>query len=307
LLPSVARGQQPAPLVGVMRVGARNVDQFVDAFKRDMARLGWEGGKGYRTQFLWADDDTSLLPAMAAELVKSGARVIVAFGNAGVAAAQAATNEVPIVGMADDLAGAGLVSSMARPGGNTTGFSIMAYELDEKRLEILHEIVPQARRIGLVKDDAYSNAGSVQKLEKAAQNLGLALTVVHVGTRDEIAPGLGALAAGGVEAVVFLPSPFLNAQRATFVERLRAMRLPAVYEWPETVEEGGLASYGPRITLCYRHVAVLVSKVLHGAKPADLPIEQPATFTLAVNTGTAHAIGLTLPDSMLLRADVVVE
>src|SRR5229473_6794518 len=119
LLPSVARGQQSAPLVGVMRVGARNVDQFADAFKRDMARLGWEEGKGYRTQFLWADDDASLLPAMAAELVKSGARVIVAFGNAGVAAAQAATNEVPIVGMANDLAGAGLVSSMARPGGNT--------------------------------------------------------------------------------------------------------------------------------------------------------------------------------------------
>jgi len=307
LLPAMSQAQQPPPLIGVMRVNARGAEQFAEPFRRDMTRLGWQEGRTYRTQFLWADGDTSRLPAMAAELLQSGARVIVPFGNAAVAAAQAATKQVPIVGMADDFVGAGLAPSMARPAGNTTGISIMAHELEVKRLEILHEIVPQVRRIGVLKDDVNAVKGGIERLEKAAQSLGLALTVVHVGTREEIAPGLAALVAARVEAVQVLPSPFLNSQRATFVQRLREMKLPAIYEWPETVEEGGLSSYAPRQSLCFRHVAVLVSKVLRGAKPADLPIEQPTTFTLAINTGAAQAIGLQVPENLLLRADVVVD
>src|SRR5215468_8026407 len=208
LLPSIARAQPQPPLVGIMRVNARTTEQFEQPFRRDMARLGWEEGKSYRTQFLWADGDTSRLPAMAAELVKSGARIIVPFGNAAVAAAQAVTKEVPIVGMTDDLVGAGLVPSMARPGGNTTGVSIMGHELDVKRLEVLHELAPEAHRIGVVKHDANAVAGAIQKLEKAAQTLALALPLVHVGTRDDVAPALAALAAAGVEAIQVLPSPF---------------------------------------------------------------------------------------------------
>src|SRR6267142_2057466 len=180
LVPAVSQAQQRPPLIGVMRVNARSVEQFAEPFRRDMTRLGWEEGRTYRTHFLWADGDTSLLPAMAAELLTAGATVIVTFGNAAVAAA---------------------------------------------------------------------------------------------------------LAAARVEAVQILASAFLNSQRATFIERTREMKLPAIYEWPETVEAGGLASYAPRQSLCFRHVAVLVSKVLRGAKPADLPIEQPTLFTLAINTG----------------------
>jgi putative tryptophan/tyrosine transport system substrate-binding protein len=307
LLPSIARAQPQPPLVGVMRVNARSTEQFEQPFRRDMARLRWEEGKSYRTQFLWADGDTSRLRAMASDLVKSGASIIVPFGNAAVAAAQAVTKEVPIVGMTDDLVGAGLVSSMARPGGTTTGVSIMGHELDVKRLEILHELAPEAHRIGVVYDEVNGVKGAITKLEKAAQNLGLALTVVRVEARDQIAQGLASLAAVRVEAVQVLASPFLHFHRATFVERMRQAKLPAIYEWPETVEEGGLSSYAPRISLCFRHVAVLVSKVLRGARPADLPIEQPTTFTLAINTGTAHAIGLHVPEGLLLRADVVVD
>jgi putative ABC transport system substrate-binding protein len=307
LLPAVSQAQQPPPLIGVMRVNARGAEQFAEPFRRDMMRLGWQEGRTYRTQFLWADGDTSRLPAMAAELLQSGARVLVTFGNIAMAAAQAATKQVPIVGMADDLVGAGLVPSMARPEGNTTGVSIMGHELDAKRLEILHEIAPQARRIGVIKDEVNAVKGASEKLEKAAQSLGLKLTVVHIGKREEIAPQLAALAAARVEAVEVLASPFLNSQRATFVGRMREMKLPAIYEWPETVEEGGLSSYAPRQSLCFRHVAVLVSKVLRGAKPADLPIEQPTTFTLAINTGAAQAIGLQVPENLLLRADVVVD
>ena len=307
LLPAMSQAQQPPPLIGVMRVNARGAEQFAEPFRRDMTRLGWQEGRTYRTQFLWADGDTSRLPAMAAELLQSGARVLVTFGNFAMAAAQAATKQVPIVGIADDLVGAGLVPSMARPEGNTTGVSIMGHELNAKRLEILHEIAPQAHRIGVIRDEVNAVKGTSEKLEKAAQSLGLKLTVVNIATRDEIAPGLAALAAARVEAVQFLTSPFLNSQRATFVERIREMKLPAIYEWPETVEEGGLVSYAPRLSLCFRHVAVLVSKVLRGAKPADLPIEQPTTFTLAINTGAAQAIGLQVPENLLLRADVVVD
>ena len=230
-----------------------------------------------------------------------------AFGNPGVAAAQAATRDVPIVAMADDLVAVGLVPSMARPGGNTTGLSIMGHELDVKRLEVLHEIAPQALRVGVVMDDNSALKGEVAKLEQAAAKLGLEPTIVHASRREQIAPAMASLAAARVESVQFLASPFLNGARATFIDQILTMKVPAMYEWPETVEEGGLVSYAPRISLCYRHVAVLVSKVLRGAKPADLPIEQPATFTLAVNTGTAHAIGLTLPEAIILRADMVVD
>ena len=307
LSPAVARAQQGPPLIGVMRVNAKSAEQFEDGFRRDMARLGWEESRGYRTQYLWADGDTARLPVMAAELVKAGAKVLVAFGNPGVAAAQAATRDIPIVAMSDDLVAVGLVSSMARPGGNTTGLSIMGHELDVKRLEVLHEIAPQARRIGVVMDDNQALKGELARLEQAAAKLGLQPTIVHAVRREQIAPAMADLATAGVEAVQFLASPFLNGTRSTFIEQILAMKVPAMYEWPETVEEGGLVSYGPRISLCYRHVAVLVSKVLRGAKPADLPIEQPATFALAVNTGAAHAIGLNLPEAMLLRADVVVD
>jgi len=130
---------------------------------------------------------------------------------------------------------------------------------------------------------------------------------MHVQTLPEIVPAMAALGAAKVEAVQFLTSAFLTGARAAFMAEIAKMKVPAMYEWPETVEEGGLASYAPRISLCYRHVAVLVNKVLRGAKPADLPIEQPATFVLAINTGAAHAIGLALPEAMLLRADVVVD
>jgi putative tryptophan/tyrosine transport system substrate-binding protein len=307
LSPAVVCAQQVPPLIGVMRVNAESAEQFKDGFRRDMARLGWEESLGYRTQYLWANGDTDRLPVMAAELVKAGAKVLVAFGNPGVAAAQGATRDIPIVAMSDDLVAVGLVPSMARPGGNTTGLSIMGHELDVKRLEVLHEIAPQARRIGVVMDDNSALKGEIARLEQAATKLGLQPTIVHAGRREQIAPAMASLATAGVEAVQFLASPFLNGARATFIDQILAMKVPAMYEWPETVEEGGLVSYGPRISLCYRHVAVLVSKVLRGAKPADLPIEQPAIFTLAVNTGTARAIGLTLPEAMLLRADVVVD
>jgi putative tryptophan/tyrosine transport system substrate-binding protein len=307
-LPStLVRAQQEPPLIGILRVNAKITEQFIEPFRRDMARLGAEEGKQYRTEILFADGDNDRLPTLAAELVKRQPKMILAFGYSGVAAVQRATRDIPIVAMADDLVAAGLVASMARPGGNTTGVSIMGHELNAKRLEMLHEIVPQARRMGVVIDDKNIMASDADRIEGAAAKLGLELTIVHAQAISEIAPALAKLQAAKVEAVQFLTSPFLNAARATFMAEMIKMRLPAMYEFPESVEEGGLVSYGPRITLCYLHVAVLAKKVLRGAKPADLPIEQPSVFVLAINSGAAHAIGLQIPEQILLRADVVVD
>ncbi len=306
MFPAAAWAQGELPLVGVVRVNAPGNEQFTPVFKRDLARLGFEEGKNYRLKVLFAEGDVSLMPRLAATLVTDGAKVLVAFGNSGVIAAQKATKVVPIVAMANDLASGGLVASMARPGGNTTGISIMAHELEEKRLEILHEIAPSARRIGVLRDPGITLPATIDKLQAAAGKLGLTLTVVHVAKPADIAPALEKLAAAQVEAVAVLASPLLNDQRATLIAEMTRRRWPAIWEWPETVEQGGLASYAPRISLVYRHVAVQVAQILRGAKPADLPVEQPTTFTLAINTSAAKAIGLKIPDEMLLRADVVV-
>jgi putative ABC transport system substrate-binding protein len=306
LAPSLTHAQPVPPLIGVLRVNAAASEPFVGVFRRDMARLGLEEGKGYRMRVLFADGDSARLPALAADLVAGGARLIVAFGNAGVAAAQQATRTIPIVGMADDLAGSGLVASMARPGGNTTGVSIMGFELDAKRLELLHEIVPAARRLGVFVDSAARSGGRAH-VEEAANKLGLQLAFLPANRPEDLQPAMARLHEAKVDAVLFLPSPFLQGERAWFIQRMRESRLPAMYEWPESVEEGGLMSYAPRITLCFRHVAVQVAKILRGAKPADLPVEQPSLFTLALNAGTARTIGLQIPEAMLLRADLVVD
>ncbi len=308
LLPGGARAQgQPPPLIGVMRVNSAGNEQFTPVLKADLKRLGLEEGKNYRLQVMFAEGDVSRMPGLAETLVKAGARVLVAFGNSGVAAAQKVTRDVAIVGMANDLAGGGLVAGMARPGGNTTGVSIMAHELEEKRLEVLHEMVPDARRIGALQDPGITLPATIDKLTAAAAKLGLALTVANAEKPAEIGPALEKLAAAQVEAVTVLASPVLNDQRTTLMAEMNRRRWPAIWEWPETVEQGGLVSYAPRITLVYRYVAVHVAKVLRGTKPADLPIEQPTTFTLAINTSAARAIGLQIPEAMLLRADVVVD
>jgi putative ABC transport system substrate-binding protein len=308
LLPVLpARAQAQPPLIGVVRVGGSSEEQFAPVFRRDLARLGFEEGKDYGLKLLFAEGDPTRQPALAAELVKQGAALLVAFGNAGTVAAQHATRDVPIVAMANDLVGARLVASMARPGANTTGVSIMGHELEEKRLEVLHEIVPAARRIGVLADTTTTEKATLQKLEVSAGRLGLSLTIAEAQKPPEVAAALERLDSTKVEAVSVLASPFLNGQRGRLIAEMNRRHWPAMWEWPETVEEGGLVSYAPRISLIYRYVAVQVAKVLKGTKPADLPIEQPTVFTLAINTSAAKKIGLQVPEAMLLRADVVVD
>ena len=304
--PLAARAQQGRlPVVGVLRPTPKDVDQFVEPFRRYMRAIGWEDGRNVRFLFVWAEGRNERAPALAEQLIAQNVDVIVTFADPAIRAVQRATQTIPIVGMADDMVGSGLAASMARPGGNTTGVSILSPELDVKRLEILHEFAPQAQRIAVLADPS-TNPNQAQ-LASAARELGVQLVVFEVQNPADIGGPLDAIAAARVEAVIVLASPQLNAARHVIIDRTRIARLPTIYQFPETAAEGGLLSYGPRVLLCFRHVVTLVDKILRGAKPADLPIEQPTKFELAVNLKTAIAIGITIPPTLLLRADEVIE
>ena len=300
--PLAARAQQDRlPVVGILRPIPKDTDQFAEPFRHYMRAIGWEDGRNVR---LWAEGQNERAPALAKKLVAQNVDLIMAFGDPTIRAAQRATEANPIVGMTDDMVGSGLAASMARPGSNTTGVSILSPELDVKRLEILHEFVPQARRIAVLADPSTSARA---QLASAARDLGVELLVFEVQNPAEIGGPLDAIVAARVEAVQVLASPQLNAARHVIIERTRTARLPTIYQFPESVAEGGLLSYGARVLLCYRQLVTLVDKVLRGAKPSDLPIEQPFKFELAVNLKTAIAIGMTISPTLLLRADEVIE
>jgi putative tryptophan/tyrosine transport system substrate-binding protein len=303
---AVAAQQGRMPVVGVLRPNPKDVfETFAEPFRRYMKAIGREEGRNIRFLFAWTESRNERAIALADELVGQNVDLIIAFGDQATRAAQRATRTIPIVAMTDDMIGSGLAASMARPGGNTTGVSILASELNVKRLEILHEFVPQRRRIAVLADS--TTISSSAQLASAARDLGVELSTFEAQDPDELSRALDAIAAAGVEAVNVLASPLLNVSRLKIIERMRDARLPAVYQWPESAEDGGLLAYGPRNLLCYRHIISLVDKVLRGAKPADLPIEQPSKFELAVNLKTASALGMTISPTLLLRADEVIE
>jgi putative ABC transport system substrate-binding protein len=293
-------------MVGVLRPNRKDVTEtFAEPFSRYMKAIGWEEGRNVRFLFAWMEARSERATALAGELIAQNVDLIIAFGDPAIRAAQHATQVTPIVGMTDDMVGSGLAASLARPGGNTTGVSILASELDVKRLEILHEFVAQARRIAVLADP--STISTRDQLMRAAGNLDVELVWFEAGNPDEVGRALDAIALAKVEAVNVSASPLLNAWRLQIIDRLRDARLPSIYQWPESAEDGGLLAYGPRNLLCYRYVVSLVDKVLRGAKPADLPIEQPSKFELVVNLKTASALRMTIPPMLLLRADEVVE
>src|SRR3954453_6793826 len=294
------------PMVGVLRPNRKDVTEtFAEPFSRYMKAIGWEEGRNVRFLFAWMEARSERATALAGELIAQNVDLIIAFGDPAIRAAQHATQVTPIVGMTDDMVGSGLAASLARPGGNTTGVSILASELDVKRLEILHEFVAQARRIAVLADP--STISTRDQLMRAAGNLDVELVWFEAGNPDEVGRALDAIALAKVEAVIVSASPLLNAWRLQIIDRLRDARLPSIYQWPESAEDGGLLAYGPRNLLCYRYVVSLVDKVLRGAKPADLPIEQPSKFELVVNLKTASALDMTISPALLLRADEVIE
>ena len=301
-----AAQQGEGPLIGLLHLAPSDpTEHFLAAFRPYMKEHGWEEGRNLRLLVASAEGGGDRLPAAARQLAAQKADLIIVLGDPSIRAAQQATTTIPIVGMTDDMLGSGLVASLARPGGNTTGLSILATELDVKRLELLHEAVPQASRIGILAD--LSTISTRAPLEAAARRLGVGLVIQTVGRVDEVGNAADELTKAGVKAVNVLASPIIATARAAVIERLNGAALPAIYQWPDYAQQDGLLGYGPRLEGCYRQVAALAEKILKGAKPADLPVEQPSKFELAVNLKTAKAIGLLLSQSFLDRADEVIE
>jgi putative ABC transport system substrate-binding protein len=245
--------------------------------------------------------------ASAAELARLAPDVLLAAGTPGMVAVRAATRSIPTLGIADDMVASGLVPSLSRPGGNLTGISILASELDGKRLEILMELVPASRHMATLVDPSTKGPAELEALRSAVAERGVALSIYPVRGPDEIGAAVDAAQAAGATALNVLASRMLDANRHIILDRSAALRLPAIYQWPETAEEGGFAAYGPRYGNMLRQLARQVVKVLRGAQPADLPVEQPTEFELVINLKTAKALGLTIPPSILGLANEVIE
>ena len=251
---------------------------------------------------------TDQLATHAAALVEERVDVILAGGDEAVRRAQQATTSIPILALTDDMVGQGLVRSLANPGGNTTGITILASDLDGKRQEILLEAIPGHRRIALLADSNTTTIPQVRELESAARAGGVELSIHQVGWREEIGSALDAAKAAGAEGLNVLASSLLFNSRAFIFHRVAALRLPAMYQFPEMAEQGGLIGYGPRIVQLFHDIlSRQLAKLLRGTKPTDLPVEQPTKFELVVNLKTAKALSVTIPESFLLRADKVIE
>jgi putative tryptophan/tyrosine transport system substrate-binding protein len=251
------------------------------------------------------------LTELAAALVKAAPDAIVAGPELPLRALQTDTRTVPLIGMSEDLVAEGLVASLARPGGNITGISLLSPELDGKRQDILIEAVPGARRIAAMADSKVTPPYHLQSLQHAARSRGIELSIFGVSDPEEIVSAIIAAKASGAEALNFLATPLFSVpgsrNNQIVMDRVAAIRLPTIFQWPETAETGAVLAYGPRFTDVYRQRARIVVKILRGAKPADIPVEQPTRFELVINLKAAKAIGHEVPAGLVLRADKVIE
>jgi putative tryptophan/tyrosine transport system substrate-binding protein len=248
-----------------------------------------------------------LISQYAAELVKAQVDVIEAAGSVATRAAQQATKTIPIIGVADDMVGEGLVDSLPRPNGNTTGVSILATELDGKRQEILIEAVPGLRRMAALADSNATTDAKLYALQEAARARNIELSIRRIARGEEIAAAIDTARASGATALNVLASPMLFANGQLIMDRVSALRLPAIYQRPEMAEGSGFAAYGPRITQIPEIIIRQAAMLFRGTKVADIPVEQPTKFELVINLKTANALGVTVPPALLARADKVIE
>jgi putative ABC transport system substrate-binding protein len=246
------------------------------------------------------------LPELAAELVRMKVDAIAAFGDLAPRIVQEATSKIPIIAICDDILGAGLISSLAQPGGNITGLTIMSPELSAKRLEVLQEMVPGMSHVAVLADPT-TGRSQVSITEGAARAMNLKLQVLEVRHRDDIVGAFRAARNERAEALNVLASPILSSLYREIIDAAAEYRLPAIYQWKEHADAGGLLSYGPSLAAMWRQSGTIVVKILNGSRPESLPVEQPTKFELAVNTRTANALGLRIAPSVLVRADEVIE
>jgi putative ABC transport system substrate-binding protein len=279
------------------------------AFFNELQRRGFIEGQNLTVEYRAYGLHVDLVSEYAAELVKAWVDVIVTAGDVTtIRAAQQATKTIPILAMTDDMVRLGLVASMARPDGNTTGVSILALELDGKRQEILIDAVPGLRRLAFLADANFTTVATLDALQEAARAHNIDLSIHRIAKGEEITAAIDAAKASGAEGLNFSASPLFFTYRQHIMDRVAALRLPAIYEWPETAEEGGFAAYGPRLSQLFVDVMTQqLVKLFHGIKVADIPVEQPAKFELVINLKTANALGLTVSPTLLARTDKMIE
>jgi putative ABC transport system substrate-binding protein len=306
-VPAFGQNSGNLPLVGVLRINtADTVEPTATGFKEALAALGLVDGRNIRLEVRLAEGHAERLPDLAQSLVQAKASVIVVFGAPAIRAVQRATSTIPIVANGD-LLSEGLIASLARPSGNTTGVNILNTELDAKRLEVLTQIVPSGRRFAVLRDPAFSFPAQMQAIADAGHALGVKLQVIDVRGPADLAPAFASCRVSGVEAINVLTSPMLFSSRAEVGRLALTYKLPATCEWREMAEVGCLASYGTRLSEGWAMLAALTDKMLKGAPPGETPTQQPTRFELAINLKVARAIGIEIPRAVLGRADEVIE
>jgi len=305
-IPALAQDTAGLPLVGVMVTGG-TANSPSARLREALAALGDVEGRNLRLDFRFADGDARRFPEMAEVFVKEKASVIVAFTDAGARAAQRATRTIPIIAVAGDCVADGFSTSLAKPGGNITGVSMIEPELEAKQLQILTEMLPAARRVGVLNDHTVVSPARLQAREDGARALGIELQSVDVQGPDDFAAAFEALCAGGAEGVDVPVTSMMVSFRDQLGTLALKYKLPAVCGLPEMAAAGCLASYGTSTRELFGTLAELTDKMLKGASPADTPARQRTQFELVINLKVARAIGITVPSSILARADEVIE
>jgi ABC-type uncharacterized transport system substrate-binding protein len=311
-LGTAAAQPEKVPRVGYLISGSHSDPQrqrLLEAFRQGLRELGYVEGQNIAIESRWAEGKDDRFPALAADLVRSKVDVIVTQSGAATQAARQATRTIPIVmALANDPVGSGLVASLARPGGNITGMTVMSPDVAGKQLQLLKEVVPKLSRVALLTNpDNPASARFVREAEAAARALGVRLQTLEARDLQEIDSAFAAMARERAGALVILPDVIFLGQRRQMAELATKRRLPAVYGVREYAEAGGLMAYGANSIDLVQRAATFVDKILKGAKPGDLPVEQPTKFELVINLRTAKAIGLTIPPSLLQRADQIID
>jgi len=303
---SIARSQEVgrSRRIAVLAV-SRSEGVAWQAFFEALGRGGFVEGRNLQIDRRGFNVTAASLDTTATELVRGRPDVIVAIGPQAALAAQRATRSIAIAAVADDLVTSGLVGSMSHPEGNITGVAIFAFQLDVKRLELLHEALPEARRIGILANPDRKSA--LDALDRAAHDLGIEIVPFMAGSNEELTDAIDAMKAKAVDAVNVLASTSLWKAHLLILDRLNLSRLPSIWQWSQGAEDGGLISYGPRLDDVFGQCGRLVVKLLQGAKVADTPVEQPTEIILSINLRTAKALGVAIPPTLLSRAEQVIE